>query len=94
MGAARLEQTPSLTCIAVNAGLQGGCVHGDIDIVNIVSIAPSCAVIAIGVGIAQDQKLHTEAAADAQTDETSGVPPEVAGHCRHSLPQNLYQLEG
>lgn len=38
----------------------------------------------------QDQKLHTEAAADAQTDEVYTLPREVVSHCRHPLSQNLY----
>ena len=41
----------------------------------------------------QDQKLHLEAAADAQTDEAYTLPGEVAGYCSYSLPPDLYQYE-
>lgn len=41
----------------------------------------------------QDQELHTEAAADAQTDEAYTLPREVVGHRRHPVPPNLYQYE-
>ena len=43
--------------------------------------------------VMQDQELHPEAAADAQADEAYTLPREVAGHCRHPLPPNLYQYE-
>jgi len=41
----------------------------------------------------QDQELHPEAAADAQTDEAYTLPREVASHCSYSLSPDLYQYE-
>ena len=43
--------------------------------------------------VMQDQELHPETAADAQTDEAYTLPREVAGHCSYSLPPDLYQYE-
>ena len=41
----------------------------------------------------QDQELHIEAAADAQTDEAYTMPREVVSHSCYPLPPNLYQYE-
>ena len=45
------------------------------------------------VHLLQDQKLHLETTADAQTHEACTMPGEVASHSGYPLSANLYQYE-